>query len=100
MTYPSGTTASYGFDAENRMTTAELPAASWDTETRQFVTLPAARVADTTTGAGTCDRAPCAPLMADDPVAITVAGAGGVPATGVTAVALTLTVTDPVGDGW
>ncbi|MBP7631417.1 MAG: hypothetical protein KA758_13265 [Acidimicrobiales bacterium] len=100
MTYPSGTTASYGFDAENRMTTAELPAASWDTETRQFVTLPAARVADTTTGAGTCDRAPCAPLMADDPVAITVAGAGGVPATGVTAVALTVTVTDPGGDGW
>jgi RHS repeat-associated protein len=100
MTYPSGTTGSYGFDAENRMTSAVLPSANWDTETRQFVTLTPARIADTTTGAGTCDGAPCAPLVADDPVAVTVAGAGGVPATGATAVALTVTVTDPVGDGW
>ncbi|MBP7630334.1 MAG: hypothetical protein KA758_07775, partial [Acidimicrobiales bacterium] len=100
MTYPSGTTAAYGFDAENRMTSAELPSANWDTETRQFVTLTPARIADTTTGAGTCDGAPCAPLVADDPVAVTVAGAGGVPATGATAVALTVTVTDPDGDGW
>jgi hypothetical protein len=69
MTYPSGTTASYGFDAENRMTSAVLPSANWDTETRQFVTLTPARIADTTTGAGTCDGAPCAPLVADDPVA-------------------------------
>ena len=74
MTYPSGTTAAYGFDAENRMTSAVLPSANWDTETRQFVTLTPARIADTTTGAGTCDGAPCAPLVADDPVAITVAG--------------------------
>jgi YD repeat-containing protein len=100
MTYPSGTTASYGFDAENRMTSAVLPSANWDTETRQFVTLTPARIADTTTGAGTCDGTPCAPLVADDPVAITVAGQGGVPATGATAVALTVTVTDPDGDGW
>mgnify|MGYP003377579657 CR=1 FL=1 len=28
MTYPSGTTASYGFDAGNRMATAAVPAAS------------------------------------------------------------------------
>jgi RHS repeat-associated protein len=100
MTYPSGTTAAYGFDAENRMTSAVLPSANWDTETRQFVTLTPARIADTTTGAGTCDGAPCAPLVAEDPVTITVVGAGGVPATGATAVALTVTVTDPVGDGW
>jgi RHS repeat-associated protein len=100
MTYPSGTTATYGFDAENRMTTAELPTGSGNDEFRQFVTLTPARIADSTTGAGTCDGSPCDTLVADDPVAVTVAGQGGVPATGATAVAVTVTVTDPVGDGW
>ena len=100
MPSPPGPPASYGFDAENRMPSAVLPSPTWDTEPRQFVTLTPARIADTTTGAGSCDGAPCAPLVADDPVAVTVAGAGGVPATGATAVALTVTVTDPDGDGW
>jgi RHS repeat-associated protein len=100
MTYPSGTTATYGFDAENRMTTAVLPTGSGNDEFRQFVTLTPARIADTTTATGTCDGVACDTLVANDPVAVTVAGQGGVPATGATAVALTVTVTDPVGDGW
>ena len=100
MTYPSGTTAIYGFDAENRMTSSVLPTTWQDSESRQFVTLTPTRIADSTTGTGTCDGAPCGGLVADDPVALTVAGVGWVPATGASAVALTVTVSDPDGDGW
>ncbi|MBK6856317.1 MAG: hypothetical protein IPG97_07125 [Microthrixaceae bacterium] len=91
MTHPSGTTATFGFDAENRMTSAVLPTTWQDDTARQYVPVPAARIVDTTTGAGTCDGAPCARIAAGDPVAVKVTGVGGVPATGVTAVVVSIT---------
>ena len=82
MTHPSGTTATFGFDAENRMTSAVLPTTWQDDTARQYVPVPATRIVDTTSGAGTCDGAPCARLAADDPVAVKVPGVGGVPPRG------------------
>jgi len=100
MTYPSGTTATYGFDAENRMTSAVLPTTWQDDTARQYVPVPASRIVDTTTGAGTCDGAPCARLAADDPVAVQVTGVGGVPASGVTAVVVSIIASGTTSDGW
>lgn len=100
-TLPSGTTASYGFDAENRMTSAEIPTV-YDPGSRQFQLLAAGatRVADGADGTGSCDGSPCGTLVADAQVDVDVAGQGSIPATGVTAVTGTVTVTDPNGDGW
>jgi RHS repeat-associated protein len=100
MTHPSGTTATFGFDAENRMTSAVLPTTWQDDTARQYVPVPASRIVDTTTGAGTCDGAPCARLAADDPVAVKVTGVGGVPATGVTAVVVSIIASGTTSDGW
>jgi RHS repeat-associated protein len=100
MTHPSGTTATFGFDAENRMTSAVLPTTWQDDTARQYVPVPAARIVDTTTGAGTCDGAPCARIAAGDPVAVKVTGVGGVPATGVTAVVVSIIASGTTGDGW
>jgi RHS repeat-associated protein len=100
MTYPSGTTATYGFDAENRMTSTVLPTTWQDDTARQYVPVPASRIVDTTTGSGTCDGAPCARLAADDPVAVQVTGVGGVPATGVTVVVVSIIASGTTSDGW
>jgi YD repeat-containing protein len=100
MTYPSGTTATYGFDAENRMTSAVLPTTWQDDSVRQYVPVAATRIADSAAGTGTCDGAPCARIAAGDPVAVKVAGVGGIPATGVTAVAVSIIASGTTGDGW
>ncbi|MBK6858229.1 MAG: hypothetical protein IPG97_17180 [Microthrixaceae bacterium] len=100
MTHPSGTTATYGFDAENRMTSAVLPTTWQDDTVRQYVPVPVARVADSAAGTGTCDGAPCARIAAGDPVALTVAGVGGIPAAGVTAVAVSIIASGTTSDGW
>jgi RHS repeat-associated protein len=98
-TAPSGTESTYSYDAENRMTSATVPDA-FSPESNQLRLVTPARVADSTTGTGTCDGAPCATLDAADPVEVQVAGVGGVPATGAVAVTGTITAIDPVGDGW
>jgi YD repeat-containing protein len=98
-TAPSGTESTYSYDAENRMTSATVPD-MFSPESNQLRLVTPARVADSTTGTGTCDGAPCATLDAADPVEVQVAGVGGVPATGAVAVTGTITAIDPVGDGW
>lgn len=99
MAYPSGTTAAYSFDGENRMVEARLPS-PFSSGVKQLETLPATRIADTTAGTGVCDAATCVRLSANDPVTVQVAGQGGVPASGVAAVLGTVTVTGGGGDGW
>jgi hypothetical protein len=100
MTYPSGTTATYGFDAENRMTSAVLPTTWQDDTARQYVPVPATRIVDTTTGAGTCDGAPCARLAADDPVAVRSPVWAVCPRHGVTAVVVSIIASGTTSDGW
>ena len=57
-----------------------------------FATLPPARILDTRTGAG--------PLAPGTARTLQVTGRGGVPATGVSAVVLNVTVTGPATGGW
>ena len=56
-----------------------------------FTPVAPTRLLDTRNGTG----APQAPVAAEGTVALSVAGAGGVPATGVSAVVLNVTVTQP-----
>ena len=100
MTFASGATATYGFDAENRMTSAVLPTTWQDDTVRQYVPVSATRVADSAAGTGTCDGVPCARIAAGDPVAVKVVGVGGVPATGVTAVVVSIVASGTTSDGW
>ena len=58
------------------------------------------RVLDTRNGTGTCTPAPCARLAAGATTTVQVGGQGGVPATGVTAVAFTLTTFNPDQNGF
>lgn len=60
-----------------------------------FTSLPPSRVLDTRTGTG----APKAKLAPHGTVTLRVTGTGGVPTTGVAAVVLNLTVTDPTAGG-
>jgi hypothetical protein len=61
-----------------------------------FLPLAPARVLDTRIGVG----APVGPVAARDTVHLAVAGVGGVPATGVSAVVLTVTATAPTAPGF
>jgi hypothetical protein len=61
-----------------------------------LVTVSPARVLDTRTGNG----APAAPVRQGAELVLQVAGRGGVPATGVSAVVVNLTVTQPATPGW
>jgi outer membrane protein assembly factor BamB len=61
-----------------------------------YTTLTPARILDTRTGNG----APAAKLGADATLALQVAGRGGVPAAGATAVVLNVTVTEPTADSF
>src|SRR5664279_5468887 len=61
-----------------------------------FGSLPPARLLDTPMGTG----APAAPIAAHQVVALQVGGRGGVPATGVSAVVLNVTVTQPGAGGF
>ncbi len=58
-----------------------------------------ARILDTRNGTGTCTPSPCAKLQANTPVSVQVAGKGGLPATGVTAVAFTVIAADSTTTG-
>jgi hypothetical protein len=61
-----------------------------------LATATPARILDTRTGLG----APQAKLGADGTLSLQVTGQGGVPATGVTAVVLNVTLTEPATGGW
>ncbi|MCL2541546.1 MAG: DUF6531 domain-containing protein [Nocardioidaceae bacterium] len=57
------------------------------------------RILDTRNGTGTCTPHPCSQLAAGATVAVQVAGQGGIPSTGVAAVAFTLTAFNPSATG-
>lgn len=61
-----------------------------------LATATPARILDTRTGNG----APVAKVMPGIPISLQVTGRGGVPAEGVTAVVLNVTVTEPSSGGW
>jgi hypothetical protein len=61
-----------------------------------FAALVPARILDTRTG----DGAPAAKVAPGIPISLQVTGRGGVPATGVSAVVLNVTVTEPASGGW
>ena len=61
-----------------------------------YVPLPAARLLDTRRGIG----APAGQLSGGTPLTVQIAGRGGVPASGVSAVVLNVTATNPAGTGW
>lgn len=61
-----------------------------------YVPLPGARLLDTRRGIG----APTGQLSASEPIAVQIAGRGGVPASGVSAVVLNVTATNPAGTGY
>ncbi|MCU0309718.1 MAG: DUF1501 domain-containing protein [Acidimicrobiales bacterium] len=63
----------------------------------RHLALPPARILDTRSGVG---RTGTAIVPPDQPVELKVTGVGGVPATGVTAVVVNLTVTAPTTSGW
>jgi RHS repeat-associated protein len=68
-----------------------------------FNPLPGARVLDTRTGAGhtgTCTPSSCARISAGSTLELQVAGTGGVPATGASAVAVNLTTVSPATVGY
>jgi PKD repeat protein len=74
----------------SQMVTVVAPAAG------SFASLPPARILDTRSGNG----APAAPVAAGGTVALQVTGRGGVPASGVSAVVLNVTVTQPKAVGF
>ncbi|MCA1696646.1 MAG: fibronectin type III domain-containing protein, partial [Actinobacteria bacterium] len=69
--------------------------------TGQFNPLPPARILDTRIGTGSCTPSPCASLGGGAPetTELHVAGQGGVPATGVSAVVMNVTVVASSGTG-
>ena len=64
------------------------------TGTRASAVTPA-RVLDTRVPTGSCTPAPCGAIGPDASTTVSLAGQGGVPATGATAVILNVTVTQP-----
>jgi serine/threonine-protein kinase len=76
---------------------SSIPAgAATSPSTGLFTSVVPSRVLDTRAGIG----APAAPVAAGKTVALTVDGVGGVPASGVSAVVLNVTVTQPTGGGY
>ncbi|MDQ2839166.1 MAG: hypothetical protein M3Y89_17430, partial [Actinomycetota bacterium] len=61
-----------------------------------YVPLPSARLLDTRSGLG----APRAPLAPDQTINLAVTGHAGIPSTGVSAVAITITAINPTHDGY
>ncbi|HET7489529.1 MAG TPA: hypothetical protein VFJ85_16500 [Acidimicrobiales bacterium] len=61
----------------------------------RFNPLPPARVLDTRVPTGVCSPSPCAAIGAGGTLGVQITGQGGVPATGVTAVVMNVTVTQP-----
>ena len=64
-----------------------------------FRSLNTHRILDTRNATGACTPSPCARLATDETTTVQVGGEGGVPATGVTAVAYTLTAFTPANNG-
>jgi RHS repeat-associated protein len=94
-----GNVTTYSYDQAHRLTTATVPDRGIATDGQYRPLVPgASRVADTTTGTGTCGGTPCARLAAGSTM-VQVTGVGNVPATGAVAVAGTLSVVNPAGVG-
>ena len=75
---------------------ADVPAGAATSSTGTFTPLTPARLLDTRAGTG----APEAPVVAGGEVTLTVDGRGGVPASGVSAVVLNVTVAQPTANGY
>ncbi|WP_126640779.1 hypothetical protein [Embleya hyalina] len=90
----AGVWTSYGFDG------AEVPGNPLEINVNMpadtYTGVAPARVLDTRDGTG----APAQPLHSGSGVTLRLTGVGGVPATGVSAVALNVTATDTTGDGY
>lgn len=71
-----------------------------DTTGSTFEPLNGSRILDTRNGTGSCMPSPCASLAAGATTTVQVEGTGGVPSTGVTAVAFTLSAFNPARDGF
>jgi len=93
---PSGPVSAYTYDQANRMVSATVAPAGADPPGGRFGPLPPARILDTRTGTGGISG----PLRPGATVEVTVTGRGGIPATGVSAVALNVTVTQPTATGY
>jgi len=100
----TGDTCSPGLQSGNTWETGSITADCKITAVfgRQFVPLNASRILDTRAGANTSDGqfAAGGSLTAGQTLGLTVLGRGGVPASGVKAVVLNLTVTDPTASGY
>jgi RHS repeat-associated protein len=95
MTPPSGVGTSYGYDQAGRLTQANI--SNQTTDTGQYHTLTQTRILDTrsTNNIGTCTPSPCARIAANHVLTVNVAGQGGIPTTGVSAVVLNVTAFSP-----
>lgn len=94
-----GVPSRYGYDQENRLTTAAVPTVTG--AEGQYTPLPGAKLLDTRSGSvtGTCTPSPCASIPAGGTITVQVTGKAGVPATGVQAVAMSMTVYTPGATG-
>ena len=90
----TGPATQYSYDQANRLQSATVPAPP-DPASR-YTPLTPARILDTRNGTGGITR-PVGPETTSD---VQVTDRGGVPATGVTAVALNVTVTEPTAGGY
>ena len=98
---PSGPVSDYGYDQANRMVSATVapapaPAPADAAAAGRYAPLPPARILDTRDGTGGM----AGPVGAGSTVEVAVTGRGGVPASGVSAVALNVTVTQPTATGY
>lgn len=69
------------------------------TQDSEFKPINGTRILDTRTPLGTCSPSPCARMAAGATTTVTIAGQGGIPVTGVAAVAYTLTAFTPAAAG-
>lgn len=88
----------FAYDQADRLASATVPSAAGGDG--QFVSFAAERLVDTSDGTGACVPGPCARLSANSTKTVTLAGQGSVPTTGVGAVWVTVTVTNPGADGY
>lgn len=91
--------AKYDYDEADRLVEASIPSPV-DEDARQYTPLPDARIMSTISGAGTCDPSPCARVTGGNSIKGLVLGQGGIPTTGVSAVALNVSILGPSADGW
>lgn len=88
----------YHFDAADRMTSATTPAPAAGSAS-QFHPVDITRLVDTRNGTGSCTPSPCATVAANGTLTVQVGGNGGVPASGVSAVVLTITTLNATAAG-